>query len=538
MLQVLLGTGLQAVRQGTRAVVGKAAGVTPEDRALADAAARLGVDLPTFVAASGRLGPGAINVLGRFPFIGGETRQWTQKAVDSWLDITAEIPGRVGNVLSSSELSKKIYKSSKVFAKGVSKYFDRRYSQLYAEATAKNVYYRPQNTLQVGKQIVDEIKKRAATKADGTPGGMTLAMESAIELIENNFSDLGNQSLRSMDTLMGVMDGKAEHIAKSLGRSGDAREFQKLISPLRGALKMDVVKNGIGSEAPAIGQKLADLDTKFSATMREYLETATAKRIESVSKGGLRAPLEEATRTSIDRLAQTVVKMDEPAALADLKKIVAPKVWKEISAHYLGQAFEQSIKRTANGQVLSVDSLRDFLGITGRGIVPSNRAASAKILLEGAGYTPGDIKTLMGAAEALSMRKMPNASDFMMRRATLGGARSLMSGALPFAMLAGGGTGAVVGGPAGAAIGSLMFFYSAKGVVKALSNPMNVRSFKTILDQEASLQAKRAAYIGMIRTVSAEMLQQGETTKEFADAAMGSAVDLVDQLIVKEGEQK
>lgn len=470
-------------------------GVTKESERLAEAAAKEGINLPPSVVGESGVGKMIVNVLGRFPFMGTAARRAAEESGEALKTSITGLPDRIGPLISESALGQSIFEDSKHLFKEVSGGFGRQYDELFLEARRVGVYVEPKSTREAADAVVQSIVERSPAQQVGM--GMRAVPAAAgryvREFVSAEMDGLTTQSLAQMDELIAKVDQAISSSPKEIRRS-----VAKLLSPIKGAAKADVVQNMSGEGADAISQRLAALDADFSRTMAYLFETSTAKRMGSVRRQGLKAvvkPSEEATRVPVDRLAGIILDTNSPQAIDELSRLVSPETFRKVGSRVLSDALNRAITTTDNGAtMIKPEAFAKALGLSSR---PTAKGEAIERLLKDTGLSRKHLEDMTEIMRRMSSAPTPNVSTFIARRATIGGTRSLVRGMLPFLAI-GGGTAA--GGGAGSIVGGLTFLLGGRALVKTVSDPTNARALAKVLDKETGRVQRRVNTLVLLRS--------------------------------------
>ena len=515
------------IRQAGRFIGRGLTGIKASDEALARQAAQAEIELAPFQMGDRGLGRGIINVLGRFPFLGSKARS-VGEAAEAAVKLRAEgAPARIANVLSSSTVGEKLWADARQLMKHTNDRFEEAYGNLFLKAADLGVPYRMDHTREATRGVLLDLASRQPVTQEGIAKGSAAAESVNTFLRGEGYDQLAHQSLGQADELIKKIDEHIGGVDKSIRGA-----VSKFLSPVRGALKADIAVNGIGPEAKQIAEELASIDADFSATMAQLFETSAAKRFTSVQQGGLRtavAPSERATRMPVDRLASILPDLNSPQIMDELSRVVTKETYRDLAALKLGEEFGRAIKSTGEATTLNADVLGKAVGVTG-GAVTSGRREAIKMMLERSAseLTYQDLESIVKAAQVLSNAPIPNASAFIARRATLAGAGSMLRGVLPVAAFTGGG--AAAAGGLGAVLGGLAFLFGGRGLVSAVSNPLNARALKDVISEETSAVVKRAAYLNLARSIAGGLQEAGEMGVEAVQQMMSAAEETADEL--------
>jgi len=525
------------IRTTGRFVGRKATGIGKVEEDLAAKAAKEGIELAPFQLGKRGLGRGIVNVMGRFPIIGGKAKTVGVAAEATVKRLKKELPERFANLLSSSDLSIKLFNDATELIKAVTKNFNRQYEDLFLEANRLNVTIEPRNTTEVAEAVLEQLQKKRPVKLSGESTRAAEATELTIDFIQKSVLDLDNQSLAQMDELLMKIDQVISDAFPEI-----RKQVIRALTPIKGAVKADIVKNMKGAdgfirsgEVKQLSNKLAKIDADFSETMLALFETSTGKKISKVKRGGLKGvalPSEVTTQFPVDKIAKVLIDIDSPQAVDELARLLPKDTFKEVGSKVLADIFDRSMKELADGSVkLDADKLLKELGIT---ISDKTRPQALERLFRDSGLDKDTLKTIGKAVSKLADAPIPNVSTFIARRAGIAGAKGVIRGTLPFLALGGAG----VAGGAGALFGGLLFFGGARMLVSAVSNPVSSKAILTVLDKEAGHIAKRAAFLRMVKAGTSGLISAGklstEGAKELITAAKEASIELYQD--VKEGD--
>lgn len=548
LLEVATLGAASGIRLGGRFVGQKLTGLTKADMAFAREASNAGIDMAPFQLGARGLGRGIINTLGRFTFLGSKARRVSEAADEVFRGMMEGVPERVAPILGAHEVGQHLWRDARHTVVHASEQLSREYDDLFLRAREAGVSYRMSNTNEAASGVLQTIERRRPNELVEVPirGQESVFAEVPTEAAEaaeiakkfinrGGYDRLGTQSLDQADELLLKLDQRINKIKNKKIRA----EVEKLLAPISGAVKTDVNTNGLGEAAGRIGQELTELDTRYSNTWAYLLETSAAERFTTVQKGGLRtrvAPSQRQTRVPVDKLMQTVLDLDSPQVMDELSRLVPPETFAEMTSLKLGELFQNSMVEVKSGatKFLGAGQLGRNLGVTG-GRANATRRAAVSTMLERSGspLTMDDLGVIVKAAQKISDTPIPNWSTFLARRATIGGAQSLLRGAVPILALTGG-SGAVGVATGSGIIGGLAFFLGSKGLVGAVSNPANARFFHEVLDREAPAIAKRAAFLRITRAGAQSLTELGEISGDVAKQLVEDAEQMVVEIFPEE----
>jgi hypothetical protein len=509
LLELVTLGGVSALRTGGRLTAQLFTGMTKEGRRIAEGSAKLGINLMPVQVGDRVLGKGFVSVVGRFPLIGKPIYKRGLATEKAFAKEVENMPERIAPLFIQSDLGMQIYREGKNLLKSMNDYFDENYRYLFARAEAAGVGVRPEHTLAEAHKIKEEMLKRSPTGVSEALG----LQEKQLDELYQGYSDFldknifkmeetrpggdyirREQTFREMDGIAGMLDRYALTL-----EGGKKRAIQYFNKRLKDAALFDMKTNAFGRNADVFQNEMATLDRQFSNTMKQYFETSTAKRFARVRRRGLRAiEFDEWTTQNVDQLARFVVDTKSPEALKDLRKIVMPSTWRSIKASILYDALRKPLHalQVPEGH-FKFDALA-FERAIGFDSKTSPLRKTFEELFEKGNVTTKDLESFLAVGKKISGLEIPNVSDFVARRAVLGG-RSAIWGAFFVGAAGSASAGYEQGGFWGLAMNTIMFAGGARLLAATLSNPMTARPFMKVLNSEASLAHKRAVLARIIR---------------------------------------
>ena len=544
LIDLTLGGTMQAGALVTRGGIRLMAGLGRGEAELAEEAAKEGVELPAFVAGSGRAARFFSTVFGRFPIVGTPLRREAERAGTEIEKAINRLPGRIGELMSESSIGQRIATEANELVTMVGKDFDARYIQLFEDAEQAGIRILPRNVLAKGDEIVQRIASETPPVLEGTPNpGQVLSKVQTF--IEAEIFSLRAQTaigtarakmtLRQLDGLFAKID---QEIASF--EPGQKRFARALLSQLKTAAKLDGVSNISGSGARQIGERLQTLDREFSQTMSALFETATAKRFGRVQRQGLRGTkIDPTTRTPIDQLAKVVVDLNSPQAMRELSRLVGNDTMKAIAARSVKTIFERGFSVAADGErIFRANQVAKSLGLSfergprGRGlrfaVDDVNKADAMKELLSHTDLGMKQILTILNAAQRLGSAPIPDVSTFIARGAVIGGVTSVFRKSLPGIAF---GSSLIEG-----LVGFVMFAGGGRGMARLLTDPLAARSLKTVLKPTAQRANRKVNWLRALRTVLNGLTAETEITPPEATAIFRDGIDFVRGFKFPEGQ--
>lgn len=515
LLDLATGGGITFLRLTGRGTVRLMSGVSRE---IAEAATRQGIPLMPVQVGNRVLGKGFVAVLGRFPFLGAPIRKTGQATEKAMRKAVEGLPARFAPLASWSTISDEIFTNAKTLVQATDTRFRKLYGDLWQRANEMGVRSIPAMTLKRSDEILAKLEKARPVTAAELVGKevpettIGKVSEKVAGFIRENVlvmrekipggTAIAHQPLKQMDELLSKID---QEIASF--EPGQKRYARSLFNQLRQAVQLDMLANLRGAQADEIGRQLKAIDADFSVTMSQLFETSAAKKFGSVARRGLRGvATDPTTRMSVDKLADLVVKIDEPKTIDELSRLVTPDTFNRIAAKVFDDAYS---KAYTTGKQFNVERFAKSLGLDAP---TSSRYLTIESMLAktNTGVTMEMLDDLVVAGRAIADLEIPDVSAFIARRATLGGLRGFINGMVPGMVLATGTGAAAYAGGSLLAIGT--FIGGSRLISSILANPLSAQALKTVMRPEATRIVKRTAVVNAIRTGLNYMWERGELT--------------------------
>lgn len=531
--------GVAAARLGGRAVTNAWTGASKASRKTAEEAARQNINLMPVQVGKRQMPRNFVSIFGRFPFIAGPVRKEGQKVENAIHDAFSNLPPRIAVPASMSDLSAQIFSDVKTLSDDISKQFSREYEAIYKLADKMKVRIKPEGTLNTVDNIIAKIGKETPAAGPGRPRPRAAKSLHALRkwLVDSVVPMRGDggviapQSLKQMDALMENLDAKLGEFA----RNGEGLPT-KYLAELRTAIGGDMMNLGKGLMGPGgrapreIGRMLREVDGRFSTTMTDVLENATAKRFNTVQRRGVFGfDLQQATQTHVDSLADVIMRGASPESITELQRMVTPETMKKLAATVLERRLQSSLDPTVQGDMFNMGKFAREMGL---GDVKGGKYLQTKRLLDAAGGLDiKEVEQLMNFAKAAGSVEIPDVSTFVARRAGIGGIRSVTTALVPALAAAGGASGNKSWGQL--AIGGILLIGGGRAISKAISTPETARALRHVLYPEGRRISRRAALTQIMRLVPMALVSGGEWTMEQrnrADAVTDAFMESVEDL--------
>jgi len=508
LLDAATGGGLTLLRGAGRL---SAQVFTGARRPLAERAAQMGVDMMPVVAGDRTVGRGFVAVFGRFPFLGGGVIRRRggaaeQAFVEHALGAAERVLGpgsRVGPLMDQSELGTLIFQHAEGLVTDLNKFFGARYDDIFARAAAVGARVVPTATLAKADEILNKLGANTPPTFGTPSAGPALDalrefIETSVTTLRTTLPDGGTAVLKpTLEQMDGLIKNIDQHIAAL--EPAQKKFVMKLLTQLRVAAMSDATLNIRGPGAANIIQELKALNNEFSHTMAQVFETASANRFGTVRRRGLRAmefPSHATTRVEIDRLVQTLVKLDSPQAMQELAVLVGPDIYRRVAANVVGNAVNLAMRAEGAVGKLDVGVFARQLGLDGANAA-RRRAVAEMLETASSPVTIKDLEAIVEVGRQLENFDIPNWSSMIARRGQIGGLRAVVQGVIPGIALTGGVAGTVAGHGA-SFIATLTLLGLSNAFGRIIANPKSARALHTVMSGEVSDVVLRNAYTDVV----------------------------------------
>ena len=195
---------------------------------------------------------------------------------------------------------------------------------------------------------------------------------------------------------------------------------------------------------------------------------------------------------------KSVVKTGSPQSLKDLRVLIGDDNFAKVTRRIIDDAFKKASVRgdKFRGLIFNPIVLEEELGLIGR-----NQSDVLENITKGTKINAQKLQDLIQVSKYHSQLEIPDVSSFVARRATLGGARSIVGGAVMGA------------GVFTSPVASIPIIYATNRTSAFLANPQNIDLAITALDITAPRQLKYVAAEKLLRGLVNS--SQNEDEKEF-----------------------
>lgn len=488
-------TGAGRAISGGRQLVSRLSGIGPQGEQAAKEALEQGVQLSRADVSNLSIVQKSANILGRFPLLRRPFVKAAERKGYQLLSAKERLFLKLGPSIEIAEAGENLH----VFARQEFKAFRNHINGLYEDARniarqteeAHGAFTPTDSLKEAAAEAADELARRAPlTKGGKRIGGTTLRKE-----IEDFVEDIQNlDDFTTIEKIDGLMD---EFDSLMVRARNDGLSVNSLLR-IKGGARQAI--NDIPPQFEEVKQAFAKADQEFAELSRTF-ETPTAQRVGRVQKNLFNVRVLDAPGTKdVDELFDIAFNDKSAQSMRDLRKLVGEKQFRQAFRVHLDNAFDAARDAAKNEQLFDPTVMAKRLGLLNKRSKEYTALAEA---LKGTGVKPSDLEQFLKVADKAFTTGIPNASEFIARRATLGGFRSAVRAVVgsPLAQ----GAAAAGGGALGAVTGGVSIPMTVVGILTVLktadilASPLNIKLATRALDTTIPASARRQAVLRLVR---------------------------------------
>jgi hypothetical protein len=481
----------QPIRFG-RALLAKLSGVTSEaSQSIQRTAERLGIGVGA-VDVGGGLPKGYARSVGIFPFTGTPLRRGEKGKLQEASDAV----NRTLDAFGPADTMNQIGVDMVAAARGAREEFKGTASQLYKTFEES-----------VANASRQDIIPTQFVREDGSMGGIVIYALEAAAQAERGAVRLADGTIMPRAGTEGVTEfleklkdlpyliTPAQHrqltqdlsdlIGKNLKDGADVKHLMEAKRSMEEGfanIRTDLLGEGEGE----VVRRSLDAANGFYAKGIVQFQTRAAQSFERVDRLIFSSGAEKAGSLNADEVYKVAVNLRSPQQIQDLTKLVGQPNMKRAAARHFDDAVVASKSDIElMGDTFSVvdpAALERQLGLTG---ARRNQIEGLREFYKTAGVDLDQVTDLISVMKKIE--GVGNASEFVRRRALLGGA-SAVTGAL-----GGVGAGVVAGGVPGGAVTALGMTLLSRHMSKVFASPEKLKLMTSALDEAADATLRRAA---------------------------------------------
>ena len=508
--------------------------VAKDIQELKKAGDRIGVDIFPFDV-MGKGGNLYSKVAGVFPIVGSPIKKGAAARGERLNNVKNQILNDLAPNTHLSELGVKMFNAAKNSSKEFNNVASIMYKQFYNEAASINKKFVPSNIIKKeAKVIIDDILSKRPTaittkvvkgsklplvqsRKKGLKGlsnrQFTKTIKTKIPANVNKKYEAYIKQLSNLEDFITPAQVKqikqdlAEFSFAAAGKDGGGVfKLTKMAKASDAALRnFDNYNMSVFANDPKVTTetlqklitKLKDAD-KFYANGIQIFGRSTGQRFKRADRNIFAKGFDKPGSIEPDEIFQAVVKTGSPQSLDDLRTLIGNENFAKVSRRVIDNAFKKASVRgdQFRGLLFNPVILEEELGLAGR-----NSSEILENITKGTKLNPQKLKDLVQVSQYHANLDIPDVSSFVARRATLGGARSILGGAV---MGAG-----VLSSP----VASIPLIYATNRTSAFLANPKNLDLAITALDITAPRQLKYIASEKLLRGLIGS--SQNEDEKQF-----------------------
>lgn len=363
--------------------------------------------------------------------------------------------------------------------------------------------------------FLDEIRSgasRIVTAKDGTQTFQRIRIgKSVVPQIADDIANLTPEV--TFKAMRGLVRDINREVQRLKGKAGRDTEIGQLLD-LKAGLEVDMQN----VSDPAVAEALRAANAFTHSALRQF-ETNVAKVFEGTNRNIFALGFQEAGGLEAEALAKAAFNGKSRTAIRDLRELVGPRAVHAAARLHVNDAMGAAMDINGEGLVtgLNIDKMAKALGL-GRGF--SNERAALDEAFRGSGVKVQDLENLFRAMEGAFKVKTVSVSDFVARRAVIGGGGSALRSFAPKTSRTGPGGKMTAFDLVLNVSGMLTTVIGLRKFGRTLTDPRVVKDLTRAFSPDLSDAARQAIMLRMSRTVpdtwGAEALATGQ------QAALGS----------------
>jgi hypothetical protein len=448
-------------------------GATESAKKIYEAGVRTGVQQDLVTASDSALVQGYNRALGVFPLTGGPIRSAAQRRASSINQLANDTLNAFGPNASMVDLGVEMTRAAKESYAA----FRRTSASLYddfvksTENLSNPNIFKLTNAKEAVKLIENSIKSPVASPRSDK----VLEFLQEIKNINGKISPEQYRSLQS-DINFLIRQGNVQ--------GTDVRRLIKVKKGLEKDFSMPFVESdnllGLLEEKQIADEilKAHAVANKFYAEGMYKFSSPVARKFKRVDKNIFSAGVEVPGSINPDELAKGVFRVGSPESLTQLKELVGKDSFQKAVRNHFQDAFQTATTTTAEGLNFNIKTLMKSVGLEG---TKRENLEGLKVMLKDSDVSFEQFSDFITVAQAHADTYVPSASQFLQRRLTLGGARSVAAVA---------GVGAAGVGLTTAPITAIGLLFASRQGSKLITNPKNLELANTMLDFKSPRMAK------------------------------------------------
>lgn len=554
----LLGRGLSTATTGAGAY-----GRIPDP--IAADARGMGINLLPVQVGDRKIARGYINIFGRMPWMAGPLKAQAEATTKELRKVVDELPQRLAPVAyTMTGIGPKLLESTKGTLKTLNDTYTRKFDTIFADADNVGIRVQPINTITEAERMLKDLDSFLPKGASGEAIQGNKLYREMRDFIQTNVIPMKGetatqiswtpQTLQQMDTLLSNIDAFKLKLEKQggsamKGSSGD-RAYTRVLSMVN-ELSNHVFADNLGnavqrspnnpnrvipitpnSPAHEVLQRFQATSNELSTTMADIFDTAAAKNMGAYRSRLLRGGevKDTATTKTPENLARFFLDSESPQLIGELKKLVDPTTFNQLSSSVFDHIVTASQYRGEGG--VKMFDPETFSKLTGIDNPKSGRYQQMEALLQNSGLKMKDLETVVEAANRIADVPIPDVSTFVARRSALGGLRAGIA-SMATTALAGYAAGSTSGnqgiGVGGAVLTSALAIGGSRLFAKIISNPNSAQALSDVMRAEASITMRRAAAAKALR-LAIWAGANNEWSREEAHSMDEKVKDIIDGL--------
>lgn len=371
------------------------------------------------------------------------------------------------------------------------KHFNKLYEKIYGKATEDGVEIPTKSIVQRARDIVEEFDTRRPLKRPSKPGGKP---EPIKETTDTSVIDFARTELSNLTETMTPEQyrGLIRQLNGMIDEAADTPHLERQAVILKEAVKEDLA-NAVGGTLSA---DIAKANEAFES-WATLLASPTGQRFGRTAEGIFDVNTRKGTRNA-DVMFRSIFDAQSPTAIKELRELVGRKAYRKAVRQHVQKAFDAAAESSSDGVFLNLSKIKSQLGL-GRPGSPERETLKAALDAAGTNVKIQDLDDFFRVASAHFDLGVINVSDFIARRAVLGGAKSAARTLVPGVQIAGAGAGAGAVAQSMSA-GTVVAMIVAMGKAASLfTDPVVIKNAIRALDDTTPTKLKRESTARFLR---------------------------------------
>lgn len=451
-------------------------GVGPKEMQAVRNAEKFGINVsPSDVSRFGAVNK-ASGVVGKFPFLGTPVKRASARKSGEVTEAADRLLFRLGPTVNIADAGVDINRAAKTMFKGFRDQANELYSNARRIADEAGEVIPTENLKKTANEMLEQAKSARAGRKPVAKNPILDLAETLDDLPDNISGTQYDEIMDDLDTALKQAKDQGFNLNRGMG--------------IKNAAEIDLRS----TQNQELVEALSKADEFFAKGMTTF-ETATAKKFGRVTKNAFKVGLKEQGMLNEDELFRVAFNSKSPKAMRDLRELVGGDEFRKLVKINVENAFDKARNAAKANELFSPETFSKALGLDDP---RSPQYAAMKESLSGTGISVDDLQNFAKAAKDAFATEVPNVSQFVARRAALGGASSGLRALLPGLALGSSGAASAASGTVTPVLAVAATLATRRGM-KVLSDPRTLKLATRAMNEELGIAARRSAALRMLR---------------------------------------